>query len=65
MTELERLHAAYRGLCAHLRDVHGIQPPPGSASHLEADHQAAHRRENTRWHTDAWRLPDDDQETGQ
>lgn len=64
--ELARLEAAYNALCAHLRDIHGVDPRPVSASHLEVDHQAAHRREGTPWHTDAWRLPDDeDDERGE
>lgn len=60
MTELARLQAAYRALCAHLRDVHHVEPGIDSASHLEAQHRAAHAREATPWHPDAWRLPDPD-----
>ncbi|MGH3519066.1 MAG: hypothetical protein ACRDQ7_16920 [Haloechinothrix sp.] len=58
MTELDRLRAACFALCAHVRDVHGVYPS-GSASQVEAQHQAAHAREGTPWHPDAWRLPDD------
>lgn len=58
--ELARLRAAYDGLRAHLRGVHDVEPRPVSASHLEMDHKAAHRREHTPWHLDAWRLPDND-----
>ncbi len=55
MTELERLQAAYLGLCAHLRDVHGVRPL-GNANQVEAQHHAAHAREGIPWH-DAYQLP--------
>ena len=58
--ELERLRIAYFGLCAHVRDVHGVDPC-GSASQVEVQHQAAHAREGSRWHPDAWRLPPNDE----
>lgn len=58
--EFRRLDAAFRALRAHVRDVHGEEPLPGSASHVEAQHMAAHAREATRWHPDAWRLPDEE-----
>lgn len=60
---IARLRAAYFELCAHVRDVHGIDAS-GTAGQVEAVHQLAHAREATRWHTDAWKLSDG-QEDGQ
>ena len=57
MTQLERLRAAYFALCAHVQDTHGVFPS-GSAGQVEAQHQAAHAREGTPWHPDAWRPPE-------
>lgn len=59
---LHRLYLAYRGLCDHVREVHGIDAP-GTAGQVEAVHQRAHAREGTPWHSDAWRLPEPSQET--
>ena len=61
-SEVERLRAAYAALCAHVRDVHGIDAV-GTASQVEAQHQQAHAREATPWHADAWRTPDPARET--
>lgn len=60
--EVERLRAAYAALCAHVRDVHGIDAV-GTASQVEAQHQQAHAREATPWHADAWRPPAPARET--
>ena len=57
------LHATYFALCAHVRDVHGIHAV-GTAGQIEAAHQRAHTREGTRWHLDAWQLPDPDRKVG-
>lgn len=53
---LKQLQAATTCAWRHLLDVHGINAG-GSASHIEAAHQAAHRREGTPWHP-AWNLDD-------
>ena len=52
---LAQLQAATARLATHTLEVHGIRSI-GSASHLEALHMAAHRREGTPWHDDAWSI---------
>jgi len=54
--DLARYQAAYFALCAHLREAHDTTPC-GNANQVEAAHRAAHAREHTPWHADAYRLP--------
>lgn len=51
---LHQLQTATTRAWRHLLDEHGINVA-GSASQVEAAHQAAHRREGTAWHP-AWTL---------
>lgn len=58
---IARLRTAYFGLLTHVRDEHGVHAS-GTASQIEIVHAAAHRREGTPWHADAWQLPTEDQQ---